>query len=124
MPSSQNGVDDNDLELEPMLGASNSSSSTSTDRIGYWGGARPQSMRPLPPKTALAAGLLLLGGLAFSITGCVELFLHSKSWDETYGFIILGAIMLIPGSYSSCILFGAYNRWLDFDYSQVPSYDD
>ena len=32
--------------------------------------------------------------------------------------------VIIPGSFASWMLYGAYNRWPGYSYDQVPSYDN
>lgn len=82
-----------------------------------------------PPRTTLAAvGMLVVGSIFLSL-GVVTFLTNlmgSKGEDRDRGLamIVLGSLMFIPGSYASCILYGAYRGWPGYEYSQVPSYDD
>lgn len=89
----------------------------------------PNLVRMPPPKTTIAAiGMLLVGSifLGLGIITFLTNVMGSKSDDRDRGLamIILGSLMFIPGSYASCVLYGAYIGWPGYDYNQVPSYDD
>lgn len=75
-----------------------------------------------PPRTTLCAGVLLLMGIILLTTGLVIFF--GPGSDRGLPILILGAIMFIPGIYSSYVLYGAWRGWQGFDFSMVPSYDD
>lgn len=38
--------------------------------------------------------------------------------------IILGFILLLPGSYASSLIVGSYLGWEGYRYENLPSYDD
>mmetsp|Transcript_6221 Transcript_6221/g.7716 ORF Transcript_6221/g.7716 Transcript_6221/m.7716 type:complete len:97 (-) Transcript_6221:333-623(-) len=78
--------------------------------------------RPPPPKTTVAAGLMLVGGTALLLLGAFIGILEDA--HKGMSLMILGVILVLPGSYASYILYGAYKRWPDFHYHQVPSYDE
>ena len=70
-----------------------------------------------PPRTTLAALLMLILGTAFLISGAVIFWTGSRG-DNDRGFtlMILGGVMFLPGSYASFILFGAWLGWRGYDY--------
>lgn len=89
----------------------------------------PSLMHLPPPKTTIAAvGMLLLGslflvlGLATFLTSLMGTMADDR--DRGLAMIILGSLMFIPGSYASCVLYGAYRGWPGYEYNQVPSYDE
>jgi len=93
-------------------------------------GVRAVETMPFPPiRTSIAAVVLLLLGSAFMTLGIVDMFYRINygigmgQLEKTWGFLGLGLIMFIPGSWSTYTLWGAWNRWRGFDYSQVPSWD-
>lgn len=82
-----------------------------------------------PPKTTLAAlGMLLVGSvfLILGITTFLTSLMGSKAEDRDRGLamVVLGSLMFIPGSYASCVLYGAYRGWPGYEYNQIPSYDE
>ena len=82
-----------------------------------------------PPKTTLAAVLMLLVGSIFLSLGIVTFttnLMGGKTEDRDRGLamLILGSLMFIPGSYASCVLYGAYRGWPNYEYNQIPSYDE
>lgn len=79
---------------------------------------------PPPFKTSLAALSLLIIGFFFLVLSVVSYFDASYQHEHTLGYLGLGLVMFIPGSYSSYILYGSWMGWRDFDYSMVPSYDE
>lgn len=115
---------------------------------------QPRERLPLlprypPPKTTIAAVLLLVGGIIFVSLGLSVLYsnLLTSGKDRGLALLILGSIsklivfpclsvnlqshsfpteylVLLPGSYASFILYASWNRWPGYDYSQLPSYDD
>ncbi len=80
--------------------------------------------RAPPLKTAICALLLFTGGLIFLILAIIDFMNRYRGWEKTWGFLSLGLIMFIPGSFSTYTLTGAYLGWRGFSYDQVPSYDD
>lgn len=82
-----------------------------------------------PPKTTLAAvGMLLVGSvfLILGITTFLTSLMGTKAEDRDRGLamVVLGSLMFIPGSYASCVLYGAYRGWPGYEYNQIPSYDE
>ncbi|CAM9997550.1 unnamed protein product [Phaeothamnion confervicola] len=65
---------------------------------------------------------MLLFGTVFIATGA-RLWFHEGT-ERAYGLMMIGAILLLPGSYASYNLLGAYLGWDGFDYRDIPSYDD
>ena len=41
-----------------------------------------------------------------------------------FTLFLLGFITFVPGSYATFNLWGAFRRWPQYDYDQVPSWDD
>ena len=41
-----------------------------------------------------------------------------------FTLFLLGFITFVPGSYATFNLWGAFRRWPQFEYDQVPSWDD
>eukprot|EP01035_Chromulina_nebulosa_P020703 gene20703-26840_t len=78
-----------------------------------------------PPKTTLAAIIMLLVGSIFLSLGLIFLFVsHLNQRSKSFAFIILGGLMFTPGSYACFIIYGSWKGWPGFDYSLIPSYDD
>lgn len=71
-------------------------------------------------RTIVISILLMLGGLIMFIIGLVY-FLSSK--DKGRDLLIVGSVMLLPGGYSSYVLFGAWMKWRNFSYNSIPSMD-
>eukprot|EP01040_Poterioochromonas_malhamensis_P002915 gene2915-3100_t len=109
-----------------------SNSRSSTDGSFAEEDFQPRERVPLlprypPPKTTIAAVLLLVGGIVFVSLGLSILYtnlLSSGRKDRGLALIILGSLMLLPGSYASFIIYASWRRWPGYDYSQLPSYDD
>lgn len=109
-----------------------SNSRSSTDGSFAEEDFQPRERVPLlprypPPKTTIAAVLLLVGGIFFVSLGLSILYtnlLSSGRKDRGLALIILGSLMLLPGSYASFIIYASWRRWPGYDYSQLPSYDD
>lgn len=126
-----------------------SNSRSSTDGSFAEEDFQPRERVPLlprypPPKTTIAAVLLLVGGIVFVSLGLSILYtnlLSSGRKDRGLALIILGSLskyhspllffanylislVLLPGSYASFIIYASWRRWPGYDYSQLPSYDD
>ena len=83
---------------------------------------RVYTKRRLPPaKTLVAAALMLIAGLNLLIVGTVLGWYKDRERGMT--LMVLGALLFIPGSYTSTLLFGAYRNWPGYSYESVPSYD-
>ena len=110
--------------------------------------------KPPPPRTTLAAALFLIGGIVLTILGAAIGILEDANrglvliglgilrecscWlaavnvrgrlqTDSYLFYIHARppfVVIIPGSFASWTLYGAYHRWPGYSYDQVPSYDD
>ena len=79
-----------------------------------------------PPRTALAALVLTTVGLVVIIVGLYEKW-YDVGPDVPYHYFtlfLLGFITFVPGSYATFNLWGAFRRWPQFEYDQVPSWDD
>jgi hypothetical protein len=86
-------------------------------------GVRVSDRRALPPfKTTLAAIIMVSVGLLMLFVG-IRRFVTSSE-HHIGGVLVIGLLTMIPGTYASFILFGTWMGWPDYDYSQVPSYDD
>ena len=85
---------------------------------------RIRGRRAPPLKTAICALLLFTGGTVFLILAIFDFMHRFRGWEKTWGYLSLGLIMFIPGSFSTYTLTGAYLGWRGFSYDQVPSYDD
>jgi hypothetical protein len=59
------------------------------------------------------------------ITGAVVYSNKSNVMDSSEGFVLLiiGAIMLLPGSYGVISLYGAYKKWRGYTYDSMPLMD-
>eukprot|EP01041_Mallomonas_annulata_P012285 gene12285-25838_t len=81
--------------------------------------------RSPPPRTTIAAIVLLLGGVIFLSVGC-SIFVQTSGTDQDRGIavIVLGCLMFIPGSYASTVLYGSWAGWEGYEYNMVPSYDE
>jgi hypothetical protein len=77
-----------------------------------------------PWRTITAAVVMLVVGIGLLIAGFVQLALRDPEQARTLGFLVMGALLFIPGSYSSVLLFGAFRRWPGYDWDAVPSYED
>jgi len=96
-----------------------------TNQTSTWR-RRARVRPPPPPKTTLAAVIMLILGTIFLVL-TVETILSPRRENHhgrAVGYLVLGCILFIPGSYSSFVLYGAWAGWRDFDYSMVPSYDE
>lgn len=104
---------------EPRLTAASEVSYTARSPI-------PLRRRLPPPKTTIAAVLLLFWGTVMLILGLSFYFggNDKEDYDRGKTMLVLGGLMFLPGSFSSWTLLGAYLQWRDFDYAQVPSYED
>ena len=81
-------------------------------------------LRGLKATTRLFIQAGCTGGLIFLILAIIDFMNRYRGWEKTWGFLSLGLIMFIPGSFSTYTLTGAYLGWRGFSYDQVPSYDD
>lgn len=81
---------------------------------------------PPPPKTTMAAICMFVSGIIFLCCGLYIFYNRNKSkgGDQGISMMVLGGMMLIPGSYATCIIYGTYQGWNGYDYSQIPSYDE
>mmetsp|Transcript_10080 Transcript_10080/g.15554 ORF Transcript_10080/g.15554 Transcript_10080/m.15554 type:complete len:105 (+) Transcript_10080:116-430(+) len=80
-----------------------------------------------PPKTTIAAVLLLCTGIILFTFGAVITwgkFAQKKERERGLAMLVIGAITLLPGSYATVMLYGAFVGWPGYDYSAIPSYDD
>ncbi|CAM9329895.1 unnamed protein product, partial [Choristocarpus tenellus] len=78
--------------------------------------------RPPPPKTTLAAALMLMGGMLMALLGLGEWWIGDR--ERGHALLVIGAILLLPGTYASLNLLGAYLGWPGYSYNSIPSYDD
>ena len=89
--------------------------------------SRP-SRQQLPPRTTLWVLALLIFGSVFLILGVSEYTtsIFQMGGDTSVGLsmIVLGALMFVPGSYGSFIIYGAYRGWTGDSYNQIPNYDE
>ena len=84
---------------------------------------------PLPPprrkrtifKTVLAAISLFAVGSVMLWLGAQALLVDR---DRGIAMLVVGSLAFIPGSYASWTLLGAWCRWRDYRYSDLPSYDE
>ena len=86
--------------------------------------ARP----PLTPRTTLWVLALAVFGAVFLILGISEYTtsIFRMGGDASIGLsmVVLGALMFVPGSYGSWIIYGTYRGWSGYSYNQIPNYDD
>mmetsp|Transcript_25582 Transcript_25582/g.80066 ORF Transcript_25582/g.80066 Transcript_25582/m.80066 type:complete len:135 (+) Transcript_25582:123-527(+) len=84
---------------------------------------RFQTHRALPPpKTTLAAALMLVVGTTLLSLGLYAVFHGDK--ERGLSLCVLGALLFIPGSYAATVIWGAYNGWRGYAYHDIASYDD
>ena len=96
--------------------------------------SRPRYVNPqrnsLPPRTT--AWVLCMFGIG-TILIMLGIGQYYDAWFGEEGkdgdhvglsMICMGSFMFIPGSYATYVLFGAWNRWVGFSYSQIPNYGD
>ena len=80
-----------------------------------------------PPKTTIAAVLMLVTGTIFLVLGASITWgrFHSKlERDRGIAMLVIGFMTFLPGSYASFNLYGAYYGWPGYSYTSIPSYDD
>ena len=86
------------------------------------------SRQQLPPRTTLWVLALLVFGSVFLILGVSEYMtsIFQMGGDTSVGLsmIVLGALMFVPGSYGSFIIYGTYRGWTGYSYNQIPNYDE
>ncbi|CAN0508117.1 unnamed protein product [Ectocarpus sp. 12 AP-2014] len=102
-------------EEHPMLAGSQRARART--RLRYTGHRRPP-----PPKTTLAAVTMLVVGMVMTALGASHVWKGESSRGGHH--LLIGGILLLPGSYASFNLLGAYLGWPGFDYSSIPSYDE
>ena len=79
-----------------------------------------------PPRTALAALFLTTIGFIVIVVGLYEKW-YDVGPDVPYHYFtmfILGFLTFVPGSYAVFNLWAAFRRWPQYEYGQVPSWDD
>mmetsp|Transcript_15898 Transcript_15898/g.23613 ORF Transcript_15898/g.23613 Transcript_15898/m.23613 type:complete len:128 (+) Transcript_15898:85-468(+) len=118
----------NGVELEHLISQSDDNSLSKEDEKfeRFVRNRLPLRKRrtPPPPKTTFAAMLMLVGGTFVSLVGMYVFFYRKDERDRAYALFFIGALILIPGSYASLNLFGAYLDWPGYSYDAIPSYDD
>ena len=72
-------------------------------------------------KTVMAAVILFAVGSVMLWLGSQALFVDR---DRGIAMLVLGSLTFIPGSYATWTLIGAWCRWRNYHYSDLPSYDD
>jgi len=77
-------------------------------------------------RTLLTSILLFFGGLI--IFCCGAAFYWETSGDETkktqgFDLLLAGSVMLVPGTWSMTLIYGAWRGWRGYQYSDVPSLD-
>mmetsp|Transcript_22803 Transcript_22803/g.33091 ORF Transcript_22803/g.33091 Transcript_22803/m.33091 type:complete len:110 (-) Transcript_22803:11-340(-) len=76
-----------------------------------------------PPKTTLAALLMLFGGIAVGGIGlCIYLF-DEKETERGVALMVIAGILILPGCYATMNLLGAFLGWPGYSYTAIPSYD-
>ncbi len=81
-----------------------------------WATELPLVLNCARPCAVLCRALQVLLGI-----GIPEL---AQGTDRSISMVVLGSLCFIPGSYASWILLGACQRWRNYRYDQLPSYDD
>jgi len=66
--------------------------------------------------------IFLVCGLYVYLSGSAVKSYEGK--DRGLSMLVLGGLLLCPGSYATFVLFGAWRGWDNFDYSMIPSYDE
>mmetsp|Transcript_3283 Transcript_3283/g.13183 ORF Transcript_3283/g.13183 Transcript_3283/m.13183 type:complete len:117 (-) Transcript_3283:44-394(-) len=75
-----------------------------------------------PPKTTLAAALMLVLGTVLLSLGIYSI--AHGDMNRGLSLAVLGALLFIPGSYAAVVIFGTYNGWRGYAYQQIASYDE
>ncbi|CAM9606465.1 unnamed protein product [Ascophyllum nodosum] len=78
--------------------------------------------RPPPPKTTLAAATMLIVGVVLALLGAGHFWRGDSSRGGSH--LLIGGLLVLPGSYASLNLLGAYLGWPGYNYDSIPSYDD
>jgi len=73
-------------------------------------------------RTAIAAVLFFLVGVVFLIVGVVSIEVLGDT-GRGMMFIIIGALVVLPGSYACYVLYRALRDQTGSAFSQLPSYD-
>mmetsp|Transcript_26025 Transcript_26025/g.24871 ORF Transcript_26025/g.24871 Transcript_26025/m.24871 type:complete len:149 (-) Transcript_26025:120-566(-) len=74
-------------------------------------------------RTIAAAVLLFFGGIILVISGTVVYSDTSQLVSKGQGLdmLVIGAIMLLPGSYGVINLYGSWRRWNGYTYDSMPT---
>mmetsp|Transcript_25505 Transcript_25505/g.45116 ORF Transcript_25505/g.45116 Transcript_25505/m.45116 type:complete len:128 (-) Transcript_25505:27-410(-) len=76
----------------------------------------------IPAKTcAAAAGLLIVGVILLGVS--LDFYANHPHHEGTIPMLVVAAIALCPGVYSSVNIYGAYRGWRGYSMDQLPSYD-
>mmetsp|Transcript_26996 Transcript_26996/g.37225 ORF Transcript_26996/g.37225 Transcript_26996/m.37225 type:complete len:138 (-) Transcript_26996:166-579(-) len=125
--SANSGEGNKKIAVQPLLNfsvVSSSSNNPEATRNGvnfcqntkscrkYW-----QRLQKIRKKSLLCAVVFLFGGLALFVTGAV--FFWTSSDNNGLDLLILGSIMLLPGSYGIVIIYGALNGWRGYDAEMI-----
>uniref|UniRef100_A0A7S2G805 Transmembrane protein 230 n=1 Tax=Florenciella parvula TaxID=236787 RepID=A0A7S2G805_9STRA len=76
----------------------------------------------IPAKTCAAAGGLLIVGVIL-LGVALDFFVNHPHHEGTIPMLVIAAIALCPGVYSSVNIYGAYRGWRGYSMDQLPSYD-
>ena len=94
---------------------------------------RPRLINPqhnsLPPRTTAWVLCMLLIGTILITLGLGQFYdawFGDEEKEDHIGLsmICMGSFMFIPGIYATYTLYGAWNRWDGFSYTQIPNYGD
>lgn len=75
-----------------------------------------------PWRTITAAALLLLTGVVMLCVG-LSVF-YSGDRDAGTTMLAISGITIVPGTYASFMLYGAWSEWPGYDWDALPSYDE
>lgn len=73
-----------------------------------------------PVKQAVIALVLLGVGIACLILGIIHL---ARAQSGSFAFVLIGAILIIPGSYQTYMIYHAWRRTPGFSFSQLAAYE-
>lgn len=77
-----------------------------------------------PIKTIILSIFLLFSGILFVGNGVDKWNSHESTWDEWFGFFVLGGLLLCPGVYYSFYLMMILIGVEGYEYKDLPDLSD
>jgi len=87
-------------------------------------GVDPPTRDPVPGwRTLATSAICLIAGVVLFSIGAVYRWTSDGSEKHNQGMdlLIVGGILLVPGSYTCWVLLGAFLKWPGYKYNMVPS---